>query len=136
MTSRDRLGRRRPTRAGESRGSGSKTRGITRGAAWHGARNGKGGVRLVHWILAVAALVAATGCCVGGAGACVVGVGAAERCAPSAEEIVCWYDTADTPPLPTLSSCGGRFHGGEDCPDLGFKKACDGGYYVRPWTPC
>ncbi len=82
-------------------------------------------------------LVAASGCCSGGAGACVAGSDASERCEPSDEQLTCLYDPPGQQQPPPLAPCHtGRFYDGENCPDLGFTTRCEGGYYVRPWSPC
>jgi hypothetical protein len=94
-------------------------------------------VRRLASILLAAALVAASGCCFGGeTGACVVETGwGSSRCEPHQEEIVCAFSEPQPDP-PPLSACGGTFHGGEHCADLGFTTRCDGGYYVRPGYGC
>jgi hypothetical protein len=94
-------------------------------------------VRRLRSIVVVAALGGASGCCVGGeTGVCVVETGwGASRCEPYVSEMVC-ASAEPQPDLPPLSTCDGTFHGGEDCPDLGFTTRCDGGYYVRPGSGC
>jgi hypothetical protein len=94
-------------------------------------------VRRLASIFFAAALVAASGCCFGGeAGACVVDTGwGPSRCEPYQEQLVCAWSEPQ-PELPPLSVCGGTFHGGEHCSDLGFTTWCDGGYYVRAGYGC
>lgn len=87
--------------------------------------------------LALSLTLTAAGCCYGGTGACVVeSAWGTARCEPSLEAVWCIWDDPAAPPPPDLSSCGGSFHEGDDCADLGFTVRCGGGYWVRAADGC
>lgn len=93
-------------------------------------------MRRLAFALALAAALAVGGCCCGATGACVVESPWGDaRCEPFVENPSCNEDDWAAP-VAQLSVCGGTFHAGDDCSDLGFTALCEGGYWVRPRDGC